>query len=169
MTISIPLSKTGKHAGKYEAIIDDCDSDLVGQFDWHVGINKTSNYARSYGGDSKPRKMIHMHRIIFESMTGITLEQNQDVDHIDGDGLNNQRHNLRRATRSQNSMNRKGSVNGTSKYKGVSFETQTRKWRAQISFNKKSIKLGRFNTEEEASEAYQRKAKEIYGEFARFD
>lgn len=90
------------------------------------------------------------------------------IDHRNGNGLDNRRDNLRRATMSQNIANQfpRG---GSSKYKGVCRSKRSGGWLAQICVNRKSIYLGRFGTEEEAARAYDVKAKEVWGEFARLN
>jgi hypothetical protein len=87
-----------------------------------------------------------------------------DVDHINGNGLDNRRCNLRPATRSQNNMNR-AKRRGVSKFKGVS--PKRGKWRAYLKTGKKQHNLGVFESEYDAARAYDVKAKEMFGEFAR--
>jgi hypothetical protein len=89
-----------------------------------------------------------------------------EVDHKDGDGLNNRWRNLREATRSQNHANSKRARNNTSGFKGVRLSRSGR-YRARIAVNKKRIALGSFDTPEEAHDAYCRAAKKFFGEFAR--
>lgn len=90
-----------------------------------------------------------------------------DIDHIDGDRSNNAIENLREASRSQNLANQGKNRRGTSKYKGVCFDKNRGKWSAHISFQRKHLALGRFETEEMAAKAYADKAVELFGEFAR--
>lgn len=87
------------------------------------------------------------------------------VDHKDRNPLNNSISNLRRATKQQNNFNRVARKNGTSKHKGVSLVKETGRWRVQATLNKKVHSLGTFDTEEEASIAYQTFAKLNHGEF----
>jgi len=87
------------------------------------------------------------------------------VDHRDGNKTNNNLTNLRWATLSENSRNRKIDITNTSGTKGVSFYKRNNKWRTQIRINEKNIHLGYFETIEDAIEARQTKALEIFGEF----
>lgn len=90
-----------------------------------------------------------------------------DIDHINENKSDNRIRNLRQANRSQNMFNRGKNKNNTSGFKGVAFCKDTGRWRAQISIYGKSVKIGRFDTKEEASRAYLEKAKELRGEFAK--
>lgn len=94
------------------------------------------------------RKAIQMHRIIMGSPEGL------EIDHIDGNGLNNTRENLRIVTRRQNQQNKHTKM--TSKYPGVCWHKQAKRWVANITIKNKSKYLGVYKTEEEASEAYKR-------------
>jgi hypothetical protein len=91
-----------------------------------------------------------------------------EIDHWDGDGLNNQRGNLRRCTESQNQRNRRirNGEKKTSKYKGVCWSAKYETWSAHIRHDNKQKKLGNFFTEESAAGAYNRAALALYGEFA---
>jgi hypothetical protein len=90
-----------------------------------------------------------------------------EVDHIDGDGLNNRRSILRLATRTQIRRNSKRPSNNTSGWKGVLWDKAKRKWRARICVNNIKKSLGRFHTKEEAAYAYDRTAIRLFGQFAR--
>ena len=107
--------------------------------------------------DHKSGETVFMHQVI---MGG------KGIDHIGGDGLNNQRSNLRFASQKEQNMNkRKASGNFSSKHKGVSYDYGSRKWRVRVGKHY----VGRFETEEEARLAYNEAASEIYGEFARLN
>lgn len=145
----IPLTK-----GKV-ALVDDGDYDELMKYSWYAnecGHGKELYYARR-GGKAR----ISMHNQIM----GFPTSQ---VDHIDKDGLNNQRENLRIGTHAQNLANT-GPRGGSSKYKGV-YKTETGKWKSVIMVNNKRYSLGHFSDEGEAAIAYDAKAVELLGEFA---
>ena len=123
------------------------------------------NWSVSGGGYVRARvngKMVTIHRIIAERMKLDIV--NKEIDHIDGDKLNNQRINLRIATRRQNAMNARLSKTNTSGYKGVTKETNG--WKAQICVDGKMAYLGHFRTPEEAHQAYCKAAEKYFGEFS---
>jgi hypothetical protein len=111
-------------------------------------------------GAGKTRQ--HLHRLIAD------IPDNMETDHIDGDKLNNRRSNLRVATRKNNNQNRRA-WGVTSKYKGVAWKKQTRKWCALIGVDKKRIHLGYFLSETDAALAYDTAAKQFFGEYARLN
>lgn len=166
--VKIPLSKTGKYAGKYEAMISDEDDILLGT-NWNVQLTARENvfYAvRQIRKDGKKHTQ-YLHRLIMERMLGHELQKNQDVDHRDGDGLNNTRENLRLATRSQNLANMKKRPNKWG-YKGVSFHKLSGLFSATIRVDGKRHPLGYYKTAELAHDAYKKAALEFFGEFANF-
>lgn len=152
----IELSKNGKHKGKYIALVDDEDYDYLIKWNWHVRMDKNNLYAVKYIQIDGKNRDIPMHRIIMKNPLGM------EVDHIDHDGLNNQKSNLRNCTSSQNNMNR--SPRGKSKYLGVSYCGGS--ITAYITINKKNKCLGCFKNEEDAAKAYDEAAKLIHNEFA---
>jgi hypothetical protein len=90
------------------------------------------------------------------------------IDHRDGDGLNNRRENLRPATRTQNNANQR-KYRGTSRYKGVSWDVSSRRWRARIHCDHRETSLGQFTSEADAARAYNAAALEHFGEYARLN
>ena len=106
------------------------------------------------------------HRLVWKIVTGIDPGSSQ-VDHINGDKIDNRFTNLRLASNAQNAMNKGVSARNTSGYKGVSYSERRQKWVATIRINGKSIYLGRYSTPELAHMAYCKAAAELHGEFAR--
>jgi hypothetical protein len=90
----------------------------------------------------------------------------QVVDHINHDGLDNRRCNLRVCSHAENVRNQRGQYGRSSRYKGVSRDRRLGKWRAQIWHNGKHTYLGLHDSETAAAEAYNAKARELFGEFA---
>lgn len=147
-----------KH-GKFISRVDDSDFKYVSKFKWHVKICKNTVYA-AHAVWAVKRFNIKMHRLIM----GIT-DPKIYVDHIDHDGLNNQRSNLRFATHQQNTTNRICRPRGTSKYLGVQ-KTKYGKWSASIGNNGSNRWIGTFKDEESAAQAYNDAAIKYHGEFA---
>lgn len=144
------------------ALVDDEDYERVVQYKWNAHYHKPSGnwYARRTI-DGLGRQ-ISMHRFIMSAPAG------SKVDHIDRDGLNNQRSNLRFATTAQNGANRaKGRNQTTSRYKGVHWYATVGKWKATIVVAQRTIFLGHFELEEDAAKAYDEAAIAHFGEFAR--
>jgi hypothetical protein len=103
-----------------------------------------------------------MHREVL----GLADDDPRDVDHEDGDKLNNQEYNLRPATRSQNMANVGKRSGGSSKYKGVSWRESRQRWRARIKVGYQEIPCGHFAEERDAALAYDEAAEHHFGEFA---
>lgn len=118
-----------------------------------------------YGKDGHKQIRYKVHRLIYFLETG---EQPEEIDHIDGNRLNNHISNLRAATSKQNMANSRGNENATSKYKGVGVDNRCplRPWRAYVKHGDKSHYLGQFKEEKDAARAYNEKAFELNGEFA---
>ena len=165
--IEIPLSKRSKkYAGLYVTIVSQEDADLA-ELNWKVkGVTGNTQYAvRNINRKGKYTEVI-LHRVILERSLGRPLEKHEDVDHIDQNGLNNTRTNLRPATRTQNQANKGLQRSNTSGYKGIVWLEREQKWYAQIRVNRRGIYLGRYKTKEDAYAAYCEAAKKYFGEFA---
>lgn len=116
------------------------------------------------------RKAIGTHRIAWIMCMG-DIPAGMEIDHANGDRLDNRLSNLRLASRTQNSTNRKKHKNNRCGYKGVYFDDSRKRaksWRARIVFNKKQLTLGMFATAQEAHEAYKKAALKYFGQFAKF-
>ena len=144
------------------ALVDDDDFGWLNHYKWCADKNGRTFYAvRSIPIEDGKHQLLGMHRMIMQTPNGM------DTDHIDGDGLNNQKSNLRICTHQENLFNRRSNLDVSSKYKGVSWHKATGKWRAQIKVNGGLKYIGCYDREEYAAMAYDNNAKELYGEFAR--
>ncbi|HEV3223889.1 MAG TPA: HNH endonuclease [Puia sp.] len=153
-TIEIPLTK-----GKF-AIIDFEDLEFVMRYKWHLGSRIRSQYAIKVLGKGDGKKYLRMHNYIMNCPNG------KVVDHIDGDGLNNKKANLRICDDGQNKCNRKKSSTTKNRFKGAIFRERNNRWICQITHKKKRYYVGEFKTEIEAAQAYNKKAKELFGDFS---
>lgn len=139
----------------FETIIDDEDYNrIMAVGKWQYGVD---GYAKH--GTSRNKKTWKLHRFILNLNNSSIF-----VDHIDGNKLNNQKSNLRIATKSQNGLNRLAVKNSKSRIKGVSWSTRDKKWYAQFRYNFKKINLGYYKTLKEAALNYNIKALEICSE-----
>lgn len=161
----IPLSNGASHA-----LVDDDDFERLSQWHWILARMKKSNIEYAYrhvadysGRLKRPRRRLLMHREVFPHNLPHT-------DHIDGNGLNNQKSNLRPATCSQNIGNRSSKQkNNTSGFKGVCWKKTLQKWAASIQCQGKRIHIGVFNDPVRAARDYNQKARDLFGEFARLN
>jgi hypothetical protein len=144
------------------AVIDDEDADLVTGFKWYPMKTKEGKiYAAGWKHVPPGRFFVHLHRLIMNAQPG------EIIDHADRDTLNCRRSNLRRATRQQNNWNTGSNRNqSTSKYKGVCLCRRSGRYIAQLRHNRVRIRIGYFDSEEDAARAYNAKATELFGEFA---
>ena len=147
----------------YVALVDDEDYECVAQYKWCALVRPKTVYAKRAEGSSRGPNT-HTTHLLHRFILGIT-DPKVNVDHKDRNGLNCQRYNLRIATKSQNAGNVNAPVTNTSGYKGVVWDKDRKKWRAQIK-NSKAVNLGRFATAEEAARAYDVAALKHFGEFA---
>ena len=152
----IPLISKSEST-KY-AMVDDDDYDFLIQYKWYGVQQRGENWyailsSSRYGAS-------RMHRLI------TNVQKGQVVDHIDHNGLNNQKNNLRVCTMSENCKNTSSRKDSTSKYLGVSFHKMTKKWQASVYNNQTQIYIGLFKNEIDAAKAYNESAKKYHGEFA---
>lgn len=142
----------------YEAVIDASDVQLVAGFNWYAKPHGRSVYAART--DAVSGQTVRMHRLISQPPSGAV------TDHIDGDGLNNRRGNLRHASHVENCRNQRLAKNNTSGFKGVSWHKARRKWITQIAADGGRASVY-FDTQEEAHAAYVKASRELHKEFGR--
>lgn len=147
---TVPLTK-----GQFAKVSDE-DYERVMQHSWCM-------HPCGYAKARINKKYVLMHRWIMGAKDG------EAMDHVNGDKLDNQRENLRFCTCSQNFANRGLNANNTSGYKGVAWKEDKKKFRARIVVNYQDIHLGYFNTLIDAARAYDKSAKEHFGEFAKLN
>ncbi len=153
MSIRIPLTRG------LEVIIDAMDLPLVERWKWSL-------QGHQYAGRNDRGRIVYMHRQILGVLPGV------EIDHVNGNGLDNRRANLRLATHSQNLANIRSLVaHNTSGFKGVSWDGDQRRrrkrWIAQIQVKGRHFMLGRFLEARQAAQAYDEAAKKHFGSFAR--
>jgi hypothetical protein len=148
--------------GRHEVLVDDEDFELVSQYKLSVCWGKyNSFYAVAYYPPKKNN--VQLSRLI------LGLNDKRKVDHADGNGLNNQKSNIRYCSDCQNSMNKPIQKNNKSGYKGVHFQNNANKFRVRITV--KSIKMhgGYFESPIDAAKRYNELAIQYHGEFARLN
>jgi len=150
----IPLTQ-----GQY-AKVDQIDYARIHKYKWRAQKTVRSYNAVRVRTINKKIIAIYMHREILPPRDGLV------VDHINNDGLDNRRANLRLATIAENNQNRRGPIGKNSRYKGVFRNNRGKTWRARIAANKKIILLGSFTSEIEAAKAYDAAARKYHGRFA---
>lgn len=152
-TIFLPLGNR-----QFAQVDSDCPAEILMQ-KWSANEKTPGRvYAFHSARGTSGKKHFALHRLVVGAARG------EEVDHKNGDTLDNHRENLRRCSHAQNSRNLRKSRGG-SKYKGVSRRSGG-SWKSQITFEGKQFYLGTFDLETDAARAYDRKARELFGEFA---
>jgi hypothetical protein len=148
-TISLTQNKT--------AFFDDCDFPLISAYKWFAHRIGNKYYAET----KIQKKNVYMHKLILDAPNGFV------TDHIDGNGLNNSRANLRLVSYQQNAINRNKRQGTSSLFKGVDFHCESGKWRSRIKINGNEQIIGYFNSEIMAALEYDVQAAKVFGEYAR--
>jgi hypothetical protein len=146
----IKLGKTNK-----ETLISDGDYSNVVKYKWSM-CRAGKGYARAWIDG----KDVYLHHFLVGKI------KNKEIDHVNGNTLDNRRKNLRFCNRSQNQMNRSKSANKSSIYKGVDLNKFCNKWRARVRKNGRYVYEERFNSEVDAARAYNNAALIFYGKYA---
>jgi hypothetical protein len=152
----------------YSTIVSIEDYEWLMQWPWHSRIihhQRRDYVCATRNGPTGTRTTITMSRAIVERMTGGPIPEGHEVDHINGDPLDNRRANLRIATKGQNAQNRKARLR-ESGIRGVSYHRSSGKWRAGITNSDGFVSLGMYDTEEQAAAVYDLAARYYYGEHA---
>jgi len=139
------------------AIFDLQDMKVVKSHKWYL-----NNYGYAITRINR-KKQVFLHRLIMQP------PETMQIDHINGNTLDNRRCNLRLCTKQQNMYNQKMRCDNTSGYTGVDYDKRRKKWRARISVNRKEIHLGLFDTFEEAVESRINAEIKYFGDFRRVD
>jgi hypothetical protein len=140
------------------ALVDDDDLERVLKHIWVASLQRGKWYAVGV----VQSKLTYLHRFILDLNSS-----DPEIDHIDRNGLDCRRSNMRLATRSQQMANQKKQSDTSSRFKGVTWLNRNKKWMAQIKVDGKHRYLGSFVDEEDAARAYDKAAKEAWSEFAR--
>lgn len=145
------------------ALVDDNEFEKLNKHKWFSQKKGDTFYARRYECKNGKIKRIYMHREILE-----LKNKKEEVDHINKNGIDNRKENMRICTHQQNQWNTKKRT-GISQFKGVHWHKKANKWQGQIRCNNKWYYLGLYNSETEAAHVYNKKAKELHGEFAQLN
>lgn len=154
----IELSNSDKRV-----LVDDGIYEELNKYNWQ--LQNTRNYAMRSESFNGASKTFLMHRYIL----GLSLKDGKHTDHINGNGLDNRRENLRICNPQQNSCNRSANKRNKSGYKGVHWKKRQSKWYVEICKDKKTYHLGVFDCPIEAAKAYNNAAIKYHGEFARLN
>lgn len=144
------------------SVIDAIDVPLVQPYRWLFRKRQGGDnyYAHTNAKKDGQDVWIMLHRLLLSPPDGMV------IDHINGDGLDNRRCNMRITTVTQNNRNRGKGRNNSSGFKGVYWSSVENKWRVQIRNGKGKVWIGKFNDLTEAARAYDKAARELHGEFA---
>lgn len=159
MTKIIPLTQG------QQAIVDDEDYERVSKYKWWtMKCRKSGFYAcRTFRKSNNKRASILLHRFIMNP------PEKMQVDHVDDNGLNCTRSNMRVCTNAENNRNKKLRPDNTSGYKGVTWDKRNKRWNASITVNGKHLYISQFTNPIDAAHAYDEAAKKYHGKFAKLN
>lgn len=146
-----------------KVIIDIEDIEKIKEHHWYLNGRDKHRYARS----KRNGKIILLHRLIMNVLNEDT--KTMQIDHINGNTLDNRKQNLRIVTPHQNALNKNKIDYGNNRHNGVHYLKRNKKWRAYITYNGKWIHLGVYDTEEEAINARIEAEKKYFKEYRRLD
>lgn len=150
--------------GKGSTIID---ADFVPpSMKWYITRGPRTAYAQRTDYTNGKRRGVLLHREVMAEILGRPLEPGEEVDHINGNGLDNRRSNLRLATRSENGRNSRTRSDNTSGFKGVFWDKAAQKWRARIVVDGRRLYLGYYTDLVAAARMYDAAALAYHGAFA---
>jgi hypothetical protein len=147
----------------YHALLDDEDFARVAAYSWHVAKRRGRRYAVANVGRGAAKTTVYLHRLVLDAPPGV------EVDHRDGEGLNNTRANLRACTHTENMCNAQPRRGGSSRYKGVFWCATRGRWLARVKLSGRTRQVGTFTSERAAALAYNAAARALHGEFARLN
>lgn len=145
-----------------EVLFDEKFKDLISTKKWRLCYKSHLWSVYSETSVKKKKTRTVLHRFLWEYVNG-SIPENKIIDHVNHNSLDNRLANLRLVSKKENSRNTRPVRGSKSKYKGIYFTSG--KWRAMIQYNNKKIHIGYFSSEEEAAQAYDVKALELFGEF----
>ena len=156
------IELVGKNGAGLSCLVSEADYEALAVFRWYAtSATHTHRYAFRFECTALGKRcMISMHRQIVGAKVG------EFVDHINGDTFDNRRDNLRIASAWGNSTNRRKAREGSSRFKGVSWDSRAGKWRAGIKAGGKNVSIGTFDDEVVAAHAYDAAARAAFGAFA---
>jgi hypothetical protein len=161
------ITINSKKFGTHKVLLDNSDLKLVSGYNWWLSKSSYSNtfYAATWIKINNKRIALSMHRLFLN----LKNSNKKKVNHINGNGLDNRRKNIRECTHEERQANQHIPKNNQSGYKGVYWKQKNGMWCAQIGLHNKHLYLGLFDSPINAAIAYNEAAKKYFGEFAKLN